>query len=266
MFFHSTFYILDKEATKNEYDGVEGFTRYTAIGLLFVMCSGWFLETISGVRCMMSFAVVAKCFYCETVEKKSILRSSIPYLVACLIHSAVIPLVALRMVTLLLERNKSFWQYCLNIIILILMAVFALRYGSSYIDASIEKANGFITNNIYSYSWEYIIGVLQYLIIVVVLVKYYRLYRMRGTGLDNLAFISVILVIVELVLVMSYSIFHRYSGFSTFIAFPLLAHVLKEESQRGRYIFSRNIKLICMVILVLACLRGNLCAYKFFIL
>ena len=89
---------------------------------------------------------------------------------------------------------------------------------------------------------------------------------MRGTGLDNLAFISAILAIIELVLIMSYSIFHRYSGFSSFITFPLLAHVLNAESELDRHSFNKYIKLVCVIVLILACLRGNLCAYKFFVL
>ena len=266
LFFYNTFYIVNGMSKIYNNEGDVEYPKYIAIGLLFLMCSGRFLETISGVRCMVAFSVVAKCFYCETIENKSILKSVVPYLLACLLHSAVIPLVALRMFAMIFEKKKSYWRLLVNVIAFGLMAFIAVRYGSGYIDASIEKANGFIANNVYSYSWEYIIASLQFVIIIVLLAKYYRLYRMPGSGVDNIAFIITILSVVEIILIRSYSIYHRYIGFSTFISIPLLVYVLQREYQQSRYNFGKFIKAICMIVLVLACLRGNLCAYKFFML
>lgn len=266
IFFYNTFYIVKRVCKQYSDNGDARFTKYIAIGLLFLMCSGRFLETISGIRCMVAFSVIAKCFFCETIENKSVLNSVVPYLLACLIHSAVIPLVALRMFSMIFEKKKSYWNLFIKVIVFIVMAFVAFKYGSSYIDASIEKASGFIANNIYSYSWEYIIASLQFVIIIVLLVKYYRLYRMPGSGIDNIAFIITVLSIVEIVLIRSYSIYHRYIGFSSFITIPLLVHVLQREYQQGRYYFGKFTKLICMMILILACMRGNLCAYKFFML
>lgn len=266
LFFFNTFYIVNGMSKIYNNEGDVEYPKYIAIGLLFLMCSGRFLETISGVRCMVAFSVVAKCFYCETIENKSILKSIVPYLLACLLHLAVIPLVALRIFAMIFEKKKSYWRLLVNVIAFGLMAFIAVRYGSGYIDASIEKANVFIANNVYSYSWEYIIASLQFVIIIVLLAKYYRLYRMPGSGVDNIAFIITILSVVEIILIRSYSIYHRYIGFSTFISIPLLVYVLQREYQQSRYTFGKFIKAICMIVLVLACLRGNLCAYKFFML
>lgn len=266
LFFYNIFYILNGISKICDDDGDIDYPKYIAIGLLFFMCSGRFLETISGVRCMVAFSVVAKCFYCEMIENKSILRSVVPYLLACLLHLAVIPLVVLRLFAMIFEKKKSYWKLLINVIVFFFMAFIATKYGSDYIDASIEKANGFISNNVYSYSWEYIIASLQFVIIIILLVKYYRLYRMPGSGVDNIAFMISILSVVEIILIKSYSIYHRYIGFSTFISIPLLIYVLQKEYQQDRYTFCKFTKMICTIVLLLACLRGNLCAYKFFIL
>ncbi len=81
---------------------------------------------------------------------------------------------------------------------------------------------------------------------------------------------AVALLVMEAVLVRSYSIFHRYGNFSMYIMFPMMAAVLEEEKKKDPLSKSSRYESVVMFtscfMLLLACFRGDLCGFKFFLL
>ena len=259
IFYNNLFHIIKKTSIVFEANG-----STTATTFLFLMCTGRFVEVISGVRCMVAFSIVAKSIFDEIYGGKSIIRSAFWYLLACLIHTAAIPLVAIRLVVLLVEREQKIWKRMINLTSVVIIVFFSIKFGDLYIGDALNRASGYIENDIYSYGWEYLIVGIHLVIIYDILVRYYRHYKKDSTtDSRSIARVTLFATVFATILFSSYSIFHRFLGFSSFLIIPLVCFVLMKKS-----IFSisyiKNIKTICYLILVIAALRGNLCAYKFF--
>ena len=88
---------------------------------------------------------------------------------------------------------------------------------------------------------------------------------MRG-GTRNIAILLLVLALFEIILIRSYSIFHRFVAASTMICAPLIGITVENWIENGKVVKVRNLIIVCLLILGLACVRGNLCGYKFFIL
>ncbi len=263
IFYANTFHIF-KETYKRE----GSYSSSIAVSLLFFMAAGSFLEVISGVRCFVAFSIVTRCIFDEIICSKSMLKSIVPYIAAVLMHTAVLPLIAIRLIALLFEKKTSILHRITNILALILTCFLAFRYGNDYIDASLTKASNFIygASTHYSYIWEYIIGSIQYLVIGIVIINYYRRYRHIKKEYDDICRIMVILAVLEIALVISYSIFHRFLVVSSMLCIPIMSFEIDQRMKEGRISYSRNIIIVSLLILFLACVRGNLCGYKFFLL
>lgn len=261
IFYSNAFHIFNSTLSKYKMS-----TRVLAVTLLFFMSSGRFLETISGVRCMVAFSIIMRCIYDEIIENKAMWKSVIPYLLACLLHTAATPLVAIRLFALLFEKKKSFTAQLVNGIFFVGLTGIAVFYGGNYIDASITKANNYISGPTYAYIWEYLIVGLQLMLIIYLLYVYYKFNYEKRQPINDIARLLLLLSIIEVVLIGSYSIFHRFIAASTFLSIPLMAYVLENRVANNSTVLIRRIKVVSMFILLLACVRGNLCGFKFFLL
>lgn len=261
IFYSNAFHIFNSTLSKYKVS-----TRVLAVTLLFFMSSGRFLETISGVRSMVAFSIITRCIYDEIIEKKAMWKSIGPYLLACLLHTAATPLVAIRLFALLFEKKKTFTAKLAKIIFFVGLTGIAVFYGGNYIDASITKANNYISGPTYAYIWEYLIVGLQLMLIIYLLYVYYKFNYEKRQPINDIARLLLLLSIIEVVLIGSYSIFHRFIAASTFLSIPLMAYVLENRVANKSTVLMGRIKVVSMFILLLACVRGNLCGFKFFLL
>ncbi len=260
VFYTNVFFIL-----KDLYRNTNMSNRTLAINFLFFMSAGAFLEVISGVRCFMAMSIIARCIYSEMVRGKSVFRSIPLYVIACLLHLSCIPVVAIRVLFLLfLEKKRSILQMVLSGLAVLLVAFLALQFGRGLIDSMLTKADHYLSGEAYSYVWEYVIGVIQAALMAWVL-HTTRHMREKELGLSNVTKFFQAFLLINIVFCFEYNIFHRFLVVSAMLFMPIIASIQESDTPRFRAIRQR-IFLVSLAIFALACVRGNLCGYKFFLM
>lgn len=248
-------------------------SKQIAIAMLSFMAMGKFLEVISGVRTLMAAAIFARCLYYElTNHKINLTKTIIIYLIeliTCLIHPYILILFLMKLILSLFKREQKKSVKILNTCIVIIVCAFTIIYGKNYIKEAIEKAKSYLFEDHYSYIWEYIIAGLQCLTIGYSLIFFLKNRKLmnykiidKNTYFNIFIFVSMFFI-VALVFCYQYSIFHRTITFVSILTMPLICFNLKEYSSKK---YEETIIGISLLALILACTRGDLCAYKFFIL
>ena len=161
------------------------------------------------------------------------------------------------------QRATNTKRKILNTGVAIAFGMFAFRYGRGFIDAAFTKANNYIDGDTYSYIWEYIIGGLQWIMFAYLINKCQKQDDV-SIQLKNIMQICKLILIVEAVFVFEYNIFHRLILVSSFLVIPIVSHIQATKEKNARII--SVIMLTSEMILLIACARGNLCGYKFFLL
>ena len=258
-FFGNLFHIIKCESLRQNRS-----SDSIALVLLFVMSSGEFLAVISGVRYLLSCSIVLRCVYDEMYEHKSILRSVPFYMIAVLLHIATIPLIAMRLVCL--NPTSSYKTLILNLIAIVVIFVTTIQYGDVFINTAFHKYDSYTSTDSYSYTWEYVISSLALVVILLSMWKLWWYYRLDFMKEKVSVKFLIIVFLFALVNVSTYSIYHRFVSLCIVISIPMLLTYLNSSYENGNKKSTRFIMLMSMTILFLACARGNLCGYKFFLL
>jgi len=259
IFYNNVFYIYSKTSDKYQLKGIK-----KVLPLIFIMSLGTYLEVISGIRTMLAFSMILRCFYEETFEGKSIFKNIIWYLISSTIHIVSVVVIFIRIVTLLLtntDNNTKKSKFKNNIIKMALVAILILIFvfNGELIDEIINTGEYYLTNTVYSYIWEYIIMTLATVTVVAMKIS----NKNNDTDLKKLNMFSNINILLMLITFNSYSIFHRLGTFNIFLNIPVIFEYLKNEKEtRKNYL----LLFMSIAILLIACLRGNLCGFKFFVL
>lgn len=234
-----------------------------AFAVAFVMSFGSFLQVISSIRSYLAFAIIAHCMYREMICGRSIVFSVPGYLFACLMHPAAMALTVIRLFLLIFQRGDSIPKRLGVLVFIGVIVMFALRFGSQYIDSMFDKMSGYFGGDVYSYVWEYLIhGIL--LISIAGTLRAGRASFAKDASEKNLAFsVAFTAVIATLFIPIEYSVFLRFSGFSACIASPLVMKLLKQRFEVGDTNYRDWLLLAICLMLFLACARGDLCGYKF---
>ena len=259
-FYHNSFSIL-KDLQAKEMKGK--YQDNTSLAFFVFMSSGAFLEVISGVRCFVAFSFIAKEFYYEIYNERKIVRSIPVYIFASLIHNAVIPIICIRFLYFLFQKTNSTKRKILNACVIVAFIVFVYRYGSNFIDAAFIKADNYISGDTYSYTWEYLIGGIQWLLFAYI-IYYCQKTQEASIELLNIIKINKWFLLIEALFIFEYNIFHRMILLSSFLIIPIVSFLQssKEKNQRAISIVFLTVSLVMLI----ACARGNLCGYKFFLL
>ena len=261
IFFGNTFYILKDLYRKHTLSA-----QSISISLLFLMAGGGFLEVISGIRCFVSLAILARCFYDEIYNRKSILKTFGWEVIAALIHSMALVLLVGRLCFLVIQKKRRLGEVLISAAVAAVSMIVIFTYGTSYVVAALNKGVDYVTGSeVYSYIWERLIGIIMVVLCMIVLRKVRRtLNRMpERIELKNMQFFNTALIAVELILAVEYNMFHRMVMFSTLTMLPMVAEMTNDRHNRS---LSQMIKVISLAVLVLACARGNLSGYKFVML
>lgn len=261
--FHYNIFAIVKSLYKHEcYTNKE--IAYT---LLLVMSMGRFLEAISGVRCLVGLSILANCFCKEFLssEKLKTFARNIPLaLIACFMHLLAFALYAFRIIFLLLESETAVKYNWLVKAGIVALCVIGGIICHEYIIMIFEKAGSYLFGEKYYYIWEYIIAGMIYVLMTFVLYNVYKYNKMKQIKKYNdLIIFNLTLFILELATCFQYSMFHRLVTFSCVMMMPLVAYYLKiaGNEKKGNIILA-----VALVVLFVACVRGDLCAYKFFLL
>ncbi len=260
-FFGSFFHILKCEIRR------EGRSQESiAIAMLFIMCSGVFLEVISGIRCLLSFAIALRCVYDELFEKKGFIKHIPFYIIASLLHNAALPLVGIRLMCMLFEKKRNLILTEINILSVVVITYLTITLGDDYIDSAFAKANLYTSKNIYTNIWEYAISTLGLLTLLWILWKYKKRYCDQWQN-DMIGLRYILLTLAgDICFIRTYTIFHRYCIAALIISIPVLLSFLDVEGEIELYKSRKILVVISLLILCVACVRGNLSGYKFFLL
>ncbi len=257
IFFGNTFAIL-KDLHKRHGRSADSLA-YT---LFLFMATGVFLEVISGVRCMVSLSILARCFYKELYNKRSILWNVPFWIIASLIHSMAVILVLVRLAFILFQERRIL-RLVLNIVIAVVVAAVLSRYGGVYITAAFDKAEGYLQDSdAYSYVWEWVLGGILAAVLLAQLIRNYK-YSHGLDGSRKILWFNALLMLIVVIFCTEYNTFHRMTTVSLLMSIPVVSMNLDLDAKVYK---KQNLFLISILILALACVRGNLCGYKFFIL
>ena len=269
------FYVIRRTAEIKKLPG-----KIVATTLFFYMSIGTYMFVISGIRCMLGISLLIFCFFRESVEKKfNVLHIPI-YVLACLFHPFAAVLVAARFIVPVLDSKATPTKKVIYFTLLTVGAIIVLRRFSGFVEKIVEKAESYLSGDLYSYLWEYLIAALTCLIIFVVLSKRQVLKAETNLKLNVWIIYEIALFVVSLVLSFEFTIFHRMTTYiMPIIALPLMMTALQESDSRKS---NRNKKAISLshtpldlnsgvlilsaMILMLACVRGSLSSFKFFVL
>lgn len=259
IFYLNSFYII------KDYSKKKNFSSKTIAMTVFVfMCFGQFLQVISGIRSLLSFSIIARCIYDEYINNKSILKNISWYFIASTIHPAALALVLIHLIiTLILSNKISKLKKMTSIFIIFLILII---FGHNYIEAMLSAAESYLSEESYSYIWEYIMALAYLILFLCTIIKV-------NNNQNNLLLYKKYLIIfstITCLFISVYSIFQRYTVFISILASPLFMEAINAEqkcAEQSQYTSKKYLQLIffgSLAILVLACARGNLSGLKFF--
>lgn len=244
-------------------------SKSNAWGVALFMSFGVFVEVISGIRSSLAIAAVFWCCVREILLGKNPFANVLAYMAASLIHPLGLFLTLLRFFVLLIQKAQSRYQRLAYLLVSVFGVATIVLLGPEYLTAMLDKGVSYAVGVRYSSFWETII----HLILIVVSISLIK--KQRGDGfkadstIQNLVIMQIaILVVVIAGFFLDYAIYHRlstYLGMYSALVFPLILQ--SEETTPGvatNYI--KAVKMAIVVMLLLACARGNLSGYKFFLL
>ncbi|MBQ8684061.1 MAG: EpsG family protein [Clostridia bacterium] len=264
------FYILNK-TSELYYIGRE----HIATALLFFMATGNYMMVVSNVRTMLCFALIAVCYFRETVEKKFTFFHILLYLFAVTTHTLGVVVVALRLLCPLFNKELPTWRRAIYPLgVLMGGMVMLLFFGKNMVTlvASVtDKFSEYMFGDAYSYFWEYAIDAVLLLLELVTLYYFRRVRTDVQRNVSNMSHLLVLCLLPAVAFCFEFSTFHRLvSMLVPLITLPVMA-VATSEGARVRFGVYRIhlraiIQIVSLVLLVLSCARGSLCSFKFFTL
>jgi hypothetical protein len=266
IFYTNVFYIIADYSEQNDID-----SKIVGIITFLFLSRGLYCEVISGIRCMLAFSIVARCIYTEVYKKRSVIVHIPLYIICAFIHSASMVAAGLYLVTKALFEIRGWKRITYVLVIGVVMALFT-RYSSRVIDATYEKAFGYIETGGYSYVWEFAFNGIYALLTIYLMYKNYKRDTISSEG-SALRRTCMAFYIMCFVFVNVYSIYHRYISFVSLISLPVLMETLEQRykheiisnsNSNSRSIVYTNILIVSMIMLLLSGLKGNLNGIRFF--
>lgn len=235
-----------------------------AFTVFFIAATGIFGTTIDNIRTMLAFSFIAKCYYEEVYEGKSLIQSIPFYLIAISLHLAALVAVALRFFVLLIEGQGGKYKKIFNTIVLILSVICFVVYGEKIIDKTVEKAINYITGDAYSYFWNVLHNSIM-TFLVLYICKNVAVYFRDDNNIvylkSNIKFVLVLFFVIVAFAPFDYSIAHRFSLLLAMISLPLIINYANYIGDIGKD--NSSVKMVLFILLIIACTRGNVCSLKY---
>lgn len=236
-----------------------------ALCFLFVMSLGRFMVAITGIRSVPCLAVLAYCFNVEIIKKRIYPLLVIIEFITCLVHPVCLVVLLIRIISRFILSYRTLLIKILNYVLAILIIFVIIRYGRVYLDNAFEKAENYFDNVIYDNLWERIIAVLLFIFILYVTLRAIFINKkLKYREIRNLIILNCVYLLIEIIFIYEYNIFHRLGSFSAVLCLPLVAFNLKNDSSKLN--FRRFVFIYSILILLLGCTRGDLSGYKYFVL
>jgi len=228
---------------------------------------------------MIGISLMAFCFYRESVEKKFNILHIPLYLIAALIHSFSAVLIAARFLISIFDSKTTPLRKIAYFIFLGVGIVFVFRNFGDYIGGIIEKADSYLSGDLYSYIWEYVIAIITCIVILCTLAKWKDIKNQSNIKLNVWFLYEIALFIISVCVCWEFTIFHRLTTYiMPIIALPILMTAMQKNddrrerlNQRARSVgeiplnLNSGVVMLSILMLLIACSRGSLSSLKFFI-
>lgn len=266
--YSNIFYIINDYVKRNE--NID--RKNIALALFFIMATGFFQITISNIRTMLAFSIVARCIYNEMLKNKSIIYNIPLYIIASLIHLSSLAITIIRVVFFIFfeKKEKSNNKLIKKVIFLIAIIVIYFGFGNIFVKLMTEKMEDYFSDGEFFLIWEFAKTCILILEILIFNIYYKRVVKKykenETTAMSNLVNFSMLIsIIVILVNFKEYNTFLRFTYFNTIINMPILLNILKD---RGKEILNGKLKFIIFILSIItlgiSVTRGNLSSLKFF--
>lgn len=264
------FLIIYKSFKKNNWSNVT-----VANVLLIFMCTGQFIEVISGIRCMLAYSIISMAIYVDYYEEKGLKKSFPLYLVGAFIHDSSYPIIAIRLLMLIYQKNYASNKITqkiiklFNILIFIIAIILCCLLFRDTITGVINHAKYYFNGGIYFYIWEYLIAMICMLYMLISMKVYKKLVRLQKIEKISPNYIKIISIImaVNFLCFFEYSIFERYRILLLVLFLPIIGEILnylrlsKDKMFKG---YEQLTLFFIVLVYLLACVRGNLCNLNLF--
>lgn len=234
------------------------------LALLMYMAIGSFVSTISGIRSYLAFAMIARAVYLEWSRNRLPIVTAPYYLLAIGMHPAAALLAILRFIMLPFERRSGKYSFYFSIVCTLFIVFVLSLVAAPMIIGVITAAKSYGPNSSsYFNIWETAIHLLATIFILYTLTKIDKYcYADDCFILNSKKFVIVIAVFSLVFLPIEYAVFSRFSTFAFIVSIPIILRVLTSRDDNYRQVLI----LITVLIAALSCTRGDLTAYKFFII
>ena len=222
---------------------------------------------------MMAFSIVARCIYTEIYRKRNVIIHIPIYIICAFIHSTSMIAAGIYLVVKALFEVKG-WRRIIYVLVIGAVMVLFSRYSTGIIDATYEKAFGYLETGGYSYVWEFAFNGIYALLTIYLMYKGCSRYSISAEGI-TLRRTCMVFYIMCLGFVNVYSIYHRYISFVSLISLPVLIEVIglryenemsTNQENNSRSVVYTNVLIIAMIMLFLSGIKGNLNGIRFFTL
>lgn len=263
------YYLMVFSIFTNVFQGKQYSGLTLAASMLFFMAHGYFLGLISGIRCYLSFAVVAYCIYGELEKRKAFEAHLLLYGIAASLHAAAVALIGLRLLYMLIQRGIGPVRRTFYGVALVAGVVLAL-WGDGYLRQSMQKAVHYLAGDGYTSSWEYLLCTIHLGCMMALMAAFRReIVAVRGKIGDHPLYgFCCLLTVVEVLCCFSFTMFIRFIHFQSILMIPITARAL--ENPGAEKVLQTTVAkcnwliLVSSLMLFLACARGDLSGYKFF--
>ena len=242
----------------------------SALVMFFFMSIGHYLVGISNVRTMLSVCLIGYCFYRETARHRFFLWHIPIYILALSLHNFAPVFLLIRLAAILFSSRQSVWIRILTIIGMIALGSVLQFLVPEFTESLLDKAMGYISNEMYSYIWEYIMGSL----VLILLLYAFFIYKRSKSDLNDTLRVQTSALLLSII--MAFAFITTFTFFQRIVCFviavlsiPFMMEVLS-DNRAVRYSrrFGFSIKSITFAFslaeLAVSCSRGSLCGLKFF--
>ena len=252
--YSNLFYIIYDYSKNNNID-----KKAIATSIFFIMSCGFFMEVISGIRTMLAFSILARCFYNEMYNNKKFIGNIMYYIISIFIHSSAVGILLIRFVYYFIYENKR--KIITKFFYLIVIIIFYIIF-KKYILMSLDKFESYTQEGGYFWIWELIKILIMNFSMIIMLLKEENNKRIY-LNLIIITFSTIMIILGE------FNTFLRFSYFSVFIIMPIALKYFSNfysKQKESNYEKINIMLLLSLIMLLLSCSRGNLSSLKFFIL
>lgn len=248
---------------------------YVASVLFLFMSSNCLMDSISGIRNMMSCCIIVWCMYREYALKKNFLWHLPLYVLAASIHSLGQVLFIYRVGFFCFEKTSLLGRIA-KVVISIGLLVFIFSHTQGFLNGILDKGNSYYTSaeegTGFFYIWGTVSSVLEWGIAVYEVILFAKIKRILQTNNPNnplfnfMRFLIPIVIAAPICSIFSPVFFVRLIMFTYILLIPITLMLIDGlPTHTKRNSFRLNLFLMNIAMLGLCCTRGYLSSLKFFI-